>query len=118
GKSLRLSCCAHAGAASFFGARDETRPETEETMKPTHTVLLALVCAFAAAGTAWLLFDSTHPAQPQVAVAADAAAERERIAQLESQVSELNEKLDQLLRLKAEPRPEPETRQTESSKPQ
>lgn len=87
-------------------------------MKPTHTVLLALVCAFAAAGTAWLLFDSTHPAQPQVAVAADAAAERERIAQLESKVSELNEKLDQLLRLKAEPRPEPETRQTESSKPQ
>jgi HEAT repeat protein len=86
-------------------------------MKPTHSVLLALVCAFAAGGVSWLLFDSTQQS-PQMAVAPDAGVERERIAQLETQVSEINNKLDELLRLKAEPRPEPEVRRTESSKPQ
>jgi len=87
-------------------------------MKPTHAVLLALVCAFAAAGIAWLLFDSTHPAQPQVATAPDAPAERERIAQLESQVNDINSKLDKLLRLKAEPTPQPAARQPESTEPE
>lgn len=76
-------------------------------MKPTHTVLLALVCAFAAAGAALLMFDSTHPARPKVAVTAGAEADRKRIEQLEGQVSDLTRKLDELLRLKAEPRPQP-----------
>lgn len=86
-------------------------------MKPTHTVLLALVCAFAAGGVSWLLFDSTQQS-PQMAVAPDAGVERERIARLESEVSELNNKLDELLRLKAEPSVRPDTPAPKTPEPQ
>lgn len=73
-------------------------------MKPLPTALICLACSFAAAALAYVLFDANHKPLPAAQAPEDAAATA-RIGQLETDVSSLNSKVDELLKLRAEPAP-------------
>ncbi|MCB9935991.1 MAG: HEAT repeat domain-containing protein [Planctomycetes bacterium] len=86
-------------------------------MKPLHTVLLALACSFAAAAIAYALFEATHTTQPPPAVTPTGYSD-ERVADLEGRVNDINHKLDELLRLKTEPAPQPTAPKPATDKPE
>jgi HEAT repeat protein len=81
-------------------------------MKPVYAAILCMACGFAGAGLVYLL-QSTQPQQKQVATAP--ADDDARVARLEDEVSSLNAKIDDLLKLRAEPRSTPDSRKPDKT---